>query len=73
MRSFILTVVGLLALVVLLAGPVVARLAHPRTDCASRVMIVKGLRGEPVECACIEGTLAACLRPGPLPSRQTVR
>ena len=36
MKAFVLMVVVLLALVVLLAGPVVARLAYPRTDCSKR-------------------------------------
>ena len=49
----------------MLAGPVVARLAYPRTDCSSRVMVVKSPRGEPLECVCVEGTLAACFKPGP--------
>jgi hypothetical protein len=65
MKQFVLTVAGLLAVVLLLAGPVVARLAHPRTDCSNRVMVVKGAPGAPLECVCIEGTMAACLRPGP--------
>jgi len=65
MKSFVLTVVGLLALVVLLVGPVVGRLAHPTTDCSNRVMVIRGPRGEPLECVCVEGTMAACLSPGP--------
>lgn len=65
MKELMWIVVAMLVLVGLLAGPVVARLGHPRTDCTNRVVIVKGPRGEPVECACIDGTLAACFTPGP--------
>jgi hypothetical protein len=65
MKQFVLTVVGLLALVVLLAGPVLGRLAHPRTDCSNGVMVVKGPRGKALECVCVEGTMATCFSPGP--------
>jgi hypothetical protein len=64
MRQFVLIVVGLLVLVMSLAGPVVARLAHPRADCSNRVLVVKGSQGEPLECVCIEGAMATCFKRG---------
>jgi len=65
MGRFVLIVAGLLAIVVLLAGPVVVRRAHPTTDCSNRVVVVKGPRGESLECVCIENWMANCFRPGP--------
>jgi hypothetical protein len=54
----------LLALGVLLSIPVIAR-RTPGPDCTSRVAIVKGPHGAPVECVCIGGTLSTCFDPGP--------
>jgi hypothetical protein len=62
---FVWVVVGFLILFFVLTGPVVARLARTRTDCASSVVLVKGPRGQTLECVCIEGTLATCFTPGP--------
>jgi len=64
-KQFLWIMAGLLILSALLAGPVVARLAHRQTDCTNRVLIVKGPNGEPRECVCIDGALAACFAPGP--------
>jgi hypothetical protein len=58
----------LLALVVLaaaLAGLVLARGRQAAADCASRVVIGRGLHGEPVECVCLGGRLSTCFDPGP--------
>lgn len=50
---------------VVLAVPLLARRSPPWPDCTSRVVIVKGRHGEPVECVCIAGTLSTCFNPGP--------
>jgi hypothetical protein len=54
----------LLVLGVVLAIPVIAR-QTPGPDCVSRVVIVVGPDGGPVECVCIGGTLATCFDAGP--------
>ena len=56
----ILVVLSVLALV-----PLIARRTQPAPDCTSRVVIVKGRHGEPVECVCVGGTLSTCFEPGP--------
>jgi len=33
--------------------------------CADRVVILRGRSGAPVECVCVDGTLATCFNPGP--------
>ena len=65
MKQLILIVMGLLVLMVAVAVPVVANFSRSTADCPSRMVIVKSPRGEPLECVCIEGTLASCFRPGP--------
>jgi hypothetical protein len=64
-KQFLWIMVGLVLLSMLLAGPVVARLGHPKADCSNRVSIVTGPNGEPRECVCIDGALAGCFAPGP--------
>jgi hypothetical protein len=62
----LLWILALLTLLgVLIAVPVIARRQQPGPDCRDRVLIVKGAHGEPLECVCIEGTLATCFSPGP--------
>jgi Na+/H+-dicarboxylate symporter len=63
MKHFVLIMLALLTLMALLTGLVFARLAHPRTDCRSRVMVFKDPREERLECVCAEGTLATCFKP----------
>jgi hypothetical protein len=63
MKHFVLIMLGLLTLMVLLTGLVFARLAHPRADCRSHVMVFKDPGGERLECVCAEGTLATCFKP----------
>ena len=59
-------ILAFLALVaIVLAVPIVTRLAMPERDCRGSVVITKGAHGEPLECVCIEGTLATCFNPGP--------
>jgi hypothetical protein len=55
----------LFAAAVLFAVLLSANRARPWPDCISRVVIVKGPAGEPVECVCIGGTLSTCFDPGP--------
>ena len=65
MSRFVLTVVGFLIVFFAITGLVVAHLARTRTDCASSVVLVKGPRGQTLECVCIDGALATCFAPGP--------
>lgn len=57
--AFLLVVGGLLAV------PLVVYRAPAAPDCVSRVVILKGPGGAPVECVCISGTLSTCFNPGP--------
>jgi hypothetical protein len=59
MVAFLLGVALLLTAVVLLRPP------HVGADCPSGVIIVRGSRGEMLECVCVAGTLATCFNPGP--------
>jgi hypothetical protein len=65
MRHLWLLLLVLVGLAVALAGLVLTRGSQPAADCASRVMIVRGPHGEPVECVCIGGRLSTCFDPGP--------
>jgi hypothetical protein len=44
---------------------VTARHTQPAPHCGSRVLILKGAHGEPLECVCVDGTLSTCFNPGP--------
>jgi hypothetical protein len=57
--AFLLGVALLLTVVLLLRRP------HVSADCPSGVIIVKGSRGEMLECVCVAGTLSTCFNPGP--------
>jgi hypothetical protein len=55
----------LLIVAALLAAPLIAHRAQPWPDCVSRIVVVKGPDGAPVECVCLQGTLSTCFNPGP--------
>jgi len=59
----------LLSMLFVLACALAALSIIPRSrapaDCGSRVVIAKGLHGEPVECVCLEGQISTCFNPGP--------
>lgn len=57
--------VFLFALAVLFAVPLIAHRARPWPDCISRIVIVEGPDGRPVECVCFGGTVSTCFDPGP--------
>jgi len=60
---WILTI--LVLLVVVLALRVTVWRTPPSSDCISSVVIVRGPRGERVECVCMGGTISTCFDPGP--------
>jgi hypothetical protein len=55
----ILTILGIAAASWLLA----ARTQHG-VQCPDRIVILRGRGNEPIECICLEGTLATCFSPG---------
>jgi hypothetical protein len=55
---------GLLVLAMVLAMYVFGR-TRPSPDCTSSVVIARGPHGQPVECVCVDGVIAACFQPGP--------
>jgi len=65
MKQFAWMVAALALLAALLAVPLVTRQSSSAPDCTSRVVMMKGPDGEPVECVCVQGTLATCFNPGP--------
>jgi hypothetical protein len=65
MKQFAVILAVLLLLAVLLAAPLIAVRREPSPDCAGRVVMVHGARGERLECVCIGGTLSTCFNPGP--------
>lgn len=59
-------ILGLLVLLgALLAMSVFRQGRQPSSDCREQVVIVKAPNGSPLECVCIEGSLATCFNPGP--------
>jgi hypothetical protein len=58
----------LLAILVVVAAALsLSFLAHhnaPVPGCSSRILILKGAHGEPLECVCVDGTLSTCFNPG---------
>jgi hypothetical protein len=65
MKAFVWILAVLLVLCVLLGVQVLTLAKHPGADCKGRVVIVRGPDGEPLECVCQTGVLAACFKPGP--------
>ena len=63
MKLAVGTLVLLLVAAVLLAVLVAHRASWP--DCISRVVIVRGPAGGPIECVCFDGALSTCFDPGP--------
>ena len=55
----------LLLLGALLVVSVLTQRRRPPPDCTEHIVIVKRPDGRPLECVCIEGTLATCFNPGP--------
>ena len=64
-KPFWLMLAVLVVLAGAFAGLVIVPRSRPPADCTSRVVIGKGLHGEPVECVCLEGRLSTCFDPGP--------
>jgi hypothetical protein len=58
----------ILAILVVVAAalslPFIIHHAQPVPRCRSRVLILKGAHGEPLECVCIDGALSTCFNPG---------
>jgi hypothetical protein len=65
MKAYVWILAVLLILCVLLGVQVLTLAKHPGSDCNGRVVIVRGPDGEPLECVCQAGILAACFKPGP--------
>jgi len=59
--------VGMLVLLLVAAVLLAVLVAHRASwpDCISRVVIVRGPAGGPVECVCFDGALSTCFDPGP--------
>lgn len=61
----------LVSLAVLVAVGIAAALwlLSARTErgvqCPDRVVMLRGRANEPIECICLDGTLATCFSPGP--------
>jgi hypothetical protein len=58
----------LLAILVVVAAalslPFITHHTQPVPGCSSRVLILKGAHGEPLECVCVDGALSTCFNPG---------
>lgn len=65
LKLFGWTVGILLILGVLLGAWVLTLAGRPGPGCDGRVVIIRGPNGEPLECICQAGVLAACFNPGP--------
>ena len=65
MKPFWLVLSMLLVLACAFAALSIIPREQPPADCRSRVVIAKGLHGEPVECVCLEGLISTCFNPGP--------
>ena len=65
MKPFVLMVAALALVAILLAVSLMGHRTSSGPDCAGQVVVMKGPGGEPVECVCVRGTLAACFNPGP--------
>ena len=58
-------ILALLFVMTVLLAVLVAHRARPWPDCVSRLVIVKGAAGRPLECVCFDGSLSTCFDPGP--------
>jgi hypothetical protein len=60
--------IGILAMLLVIASLLAVPLMHHEwtsPDCASRIVVVTGPDGRPVECVCLNGALSTCFNPGP--------
>ena len=55
----------LVGLALLLSVPVIGRWAQRSPECTGKIVTYTGPHGQPVECVCLDGTLATCFDPGP--------
>lgn len=60
--GWIVVILGVVAAA--LSLPFIGHHTYPTARCSSRVLILKGAHGEPLECVCVEGTLSSCFNPG---------
>lgn len=55
----------LVVLGLLIAMTLITRHEPRAPDCATRIVMLRGPHGEPLECVCVDGALSTCFNPGP--------